>query len=151
MLYTTSVRPIYQPIDHQHIKKLHEQKIIWAMKNRPNYLIILVTILVLIDYYLPNVSDLINIDFHETQTIHWQILFTNRWYDWKNRLKTCPETYHLTFNIVQLAITDKQPFSRTQYPYNLRYSTCIVVWLLLPLSSCISTIFGTAKWALIMK
>ena len=92
MSYTTSVRPIYQPIDHQHIKKLHEQKIIWAMKNRPNYLIILVTILVLIDYYLPNVSDLINIDFHETQTIHWQILFTNRWYDWKNRLKTCPHT-----------------------------------------------------------
>ena len=121
------------------------------MKNRSKYLIIIVTILVLIDYYVPNVADLINIIFRETQTIHWQILFTKTWYDWKNRLKTCPETYHLTFNIVQLAITDKQPLSRTQYPHNLRYSTCITVLLVLPLSSCISIIFEPAKWASIVK
>ena len=53
------------------------------------------------------------------------------------------KTYHLTFNIIKLAITDKQPFSRTQYPCNLRYS--ITVLLVLPLASCISTIFGPNK------
>ena len=91
------------------------------MKTRPTYLIIVVTILVLIDYYVPNIADLIDIDFHETHKQSIDIFFSPKddmigKTDSKPVLIHVIKTYHLTFNIVQLAITDKQPSSRTQYP-----------------------------------
>ena len=126
MSCTTSARPIYQPIDHQHIKKLHVQKVIWAMKSRPTYLIIFVTILVLIDYYVPIVADLIDINFHETQTIHWQILFAKRWYDWKNRLKTCPDTrcQNLPFDLQYSTTSHHRQTTFFTYSISIKSKIC---------------------------
>lgn len=155
MSCTTSARPIYQPIDHQHIQMLHYKKLLYQWRpDLPIWLPLSRFLHWLTITYLMSRIWSILISLKHKQSID-KFFFPKD--DMIGKIDSKPvlmhviKTYHLTFNIVQLAITDKQPFSRTQYPYNLRYLTCIDVLLAPPLTCCISTIAGPSKQSSTMK